>query len=135
MEVRRGVSVARWCAIVAAVVLVLLLGRGAHAATRPVTNTLDSGAGSLRSQIAAAAAGDTITFIVTGVITLTTGEIGITHSLTINGPGPQVLAVSGNHASGVFSMTAGSAVQISGLTFKNGNNTATNGGAMTTMAR
>ena len=67
----------------------------AHAATITVANTNDSGAGSLRQAISSAAAGDTISFAasVTGTITLNTGELAISHDLTIQGPGANVLAI------------------------------------------
>src|SRR5436190_22998205 len=52
-----------------------------------VTSTADNGPGSLREAIASAAPGDTLTFAVTGAITLTSGELLITTNLTITGPG------------------------------------------------
>src|SRR5215469_16668336 len=84
--------------------------------TLTVTNTLDSGAGSLRADVATAASGDTIVFNIpksdpgynatTGVwtITLTSGELLITKSLSITGPGEAELTISGNHASRVFDL-------------------------------
>src|SRR6266851_5817915 len=62
-----------------------------------VMNTNDAGAGSLRQAIISAAAGDTIVFAaaVTGTIVLTTGLLDINKNLTIQGPGANVLAVSG----------------------------------------
>src|SRR5581483_10746624 len=63
------------------------------AATITVTNTNDSGAGSLRQAIADAMPGDTINFSVTGAITLTSGALGITKNLTIQGPGANQLTV------------------------------------------
>jgi hypothetical protein len=86
--------------------------------TITVTNTEDSGAGSLRQAIADAADGDTINFSVTGTITLTSGLLGIGTNLTINGPGAAQLTISGNNASQVFS-TSGD-VAMSGLTIANG---------------
>src|SRR4051794_35841627 len=80
----------------------LLAPAGAQAATFPVTNTADSGAGSLRAAVAsanAAAGDDQITFApgVSGLIRLTTGEIDISvdQGLTITGPGRDVVTVSG----------------------------------------
>src|SRR5262245_10903620 len=91
-------------------------------ATLTVTNLLDSGAGSLRGQIAASAAGDTVNFAsgLTGTITLTSGELAIDHNLTVQGPGDGTLTVSGNNAQRVFHTLRGTSVAISGLTIANG---------------
>src|SRR5690349_3032166 len=51
-----------------------------------VTNTNDSGPGSLRQALADANNGDTINFAVTGTIQLTSGELVIDNSITISGP-------------------------------------------------
>jgi len=58
-----------------------------------VTNTNDSGPGSLRQALADAHDGDTINFAVTGAISLTSGELLITRSVTISGPGANLLAI------------------------------------------
>ncbi len=94
-----------------------------------VTNTNDGGAGSLRAAIAAAAPGETINFApgVTGVITLTTGELLVNKDLTINGPGARLLTVSGNNSSRVFHIQAGT-VHLSGLTISNANAASSGGG-------
>ena len=66
--------------------------------TVTVMNNHDSGPGSLRAAIAAAASGDTIQFansLKGQTITLTTGELDITTSLNIDGPGAGLLTVSG----------------------------------------
>src|SRR5262249_2997269 len=73
--------------------------------TLTVSNALDSGAGSLRGQIAAAKSGDAIVFAASlknKTITLTSGELVIDKSLDIEGLGAQKLTVSGNDASRVF---------------------------------
>lgn len=41
----------------------------------------------------------------TGTITLTQGQLNITKSLEIDGPGADLLTISGNHHSGVFALT------------------------------
>ncbi len=93
----------------------------AMAATITVTNTDDSGAGSLREAITNAAPGDTINFSVTGTITLTSGQLLISKDLTISGPGADSLAISGNNASRVFKISLSKTVTISGVTIQNGN--------------
>src|SRR6516225_10643417 len=100
-----------------------LVAPSTQAATITVTNTNDSGAGSLRQAIADAVNGDTIDFGVTGTITLTTGELLVNKGISINGPGSDHLTVDGNHASGVFQvqLDGGGAATIAGLTITNGN--------------
>src|ERR1700746_1323834 len=68
-----------------------------------VTNTNDSGPGSLRDALAAANDGDTIDATgISGTILLTSGELQINHNVTINGPGAGNLAVNGNGTFRVF---------------------------------
>lgn len=92
-----------------------------------VTNTNDSGPGSLRQAIADAAPGATIQFDLTypATITLTGGELWLCcKDVTIAGPGPDLLAISGNHATRVFRLEAHPPydiyVAISGLTIRDG---------------
>jgi hypothetical protein len=92
--------------------------------TFSVTNFKDSGAGSLRAAVGASNAtpgADVITFLKTnGTVTLTGGQLNITDSLTINGPGANKLTVSGNNASRVFSVAAGATVSLVGMTIAEG---------------
>ena len=105
--------------LLAALTIAFSTAPGVHAATLTVTNLNDGGAGSLRNAIDAAVSGDTITFGVTGTITLTSGELSIGKDLTIDGPGATSLIVSGNNSSRVFS-THHSTVMISGITISDG---------------
>src|SRR5947208_15115254 len=86
-------------------------------------NNLDSGAGSLRAEIAAAHNSDTIVFAPSldgQTITLTSGELLIKHNVTITGPGAGQLTVSGNHASRVFEVSKTlNSVTLTGLTISN----------------
>ena len=104
----------------------------ARGATIPVTNTSDSGAGSLRAAITTANAdtGDTINITATGTITLLSALPAIAADMTITGPGATSLTVSGNNSTTVgtiFTINSGT-VSISGLTIANGNSNAVNAG-------
>ena len=74
-------------------VLVCALNTSAYADIITVTNTHDSGPGSLRQALADANDGDTIEFAVTGTIGVTIGELLVAKNVTISGPGAQKLAV------------------------------------------
>lgn len=91
--------------------------------TLTVTNAHDSGAGSLRAQIAAAHGGDTIVFSPTmtpGTITLTSGELALTRNLAIQGPGASQLTISANDASRVLEVAQNATVTLSALTITRG---------------
>jgi hypothetical protein len=91
--------------------------------TLKVTNTLDSGKGSLRYEIAHANKKDTIVFAPSldgQTITLTSGKLDITTGLTIAGPGAGQLTISGGNNSRVFVVNASAPVVLSGLTISNG---------------
>ncbi len=97
----------------------------AFAADLLVYNNNNSGAGSLRQAIAdnnGLGGGNTIVFsnVVTGTITLFS-ELVISTNVTILGPGPNLLAISGNNNSRVFQISGNNTVaNISGLTITNG---------------
>jgi len=90
------------------------------AATNTVTSRLDVGVGSLRATIANAAPGDFIIFGVSGVISLTGGELRLSKDLSIVGPGAEALAISGDFESRIFAIDANITARISGLTLQNG---------------
>jgi hypothetical protein len=103
--------------VIAAAAFAAALGVGA--ATLTVGNLNDSGAGSLRNVVASALSGDTIAFgALSGTITLTTAPITLATSITIAGPGANVLTISGNATQRLF--VNSSNVTISGLTLQNG---------------
>ena len=89
----------------------------AQAATITVTNTNESGAGSLRQALAIANDGDTIDFSVTrpATITLTSGELLVNKSVTINGPPAIDLTVRSNSVGRVFHVTGGVTATIARL--------------------
>src|SRR5437764_1043208 len=102
----------------------------ARATTIIVSNTNDNGLGSLRQALAIANDGDTIDATgISGVISLTSGELLVDTSVTINGAGADVLAVDGNMGSRVFRIPmSGETVTISGFTVRNGHAGTTGGG-------
>lgn len=91
-----------------------------QAATITVTTTNDSGTGSLRDALANAADGDAIDFSATGIITLSSGELLVTKSVDIIGPGVTKLVIDGNRANRVLHAGSGIVVTISSLTITNG---------------
>ena len=88
-----------------------------------VTNTNDSGAGSLRNAIDQANAnpGSTITFSLAypATITLTSGQLEIESDMAIKGPGAGKLTIDGDGESRIFEIGE-AVVSISGLTIANG---------------
>jgi hypothetical protein len=108
------------CPAVIAIALFCAVALLAHGATITVTNTNDSGPGSLRQALAIANDGDTITFAVSGTIGLTSGELLVDKNVTIEGPGAAALAVDGTANSRVFHIALFKNVTVSGLTIANG---------------
>jgi len=89
-----------------------------------VNNLNNSGPGTLRQAILdananAGADGVVFQYGLSGTITLI-GELAITDSLTIRGPGALVLAVSGNNANRVFNVSGGVLAIFEDLTLRNG---------------
>jgi hypothetical protein len=122
----------------AAVVVVLATGAVvalpasvAEAASDVVTNCSGSSSdpGSLPYEVSNSGSGDTITFALApacSTIALAS-TIGISHDLTITGPGAAILAVSGGGSTQDF-VVVGGTVSLSGLTIENGN--ASDGGGI-----
>ncbi len=109
-------------------------------ATFVVINLNDAGPGSLRDAVdrANAAPGvDTIVFkgaATSGEIALTSGEIDITDSVNIRGPGAGRLTIDAQDLSRIFNIDDGTAavkrVTISGLAMVDGNSGVENGGGI-----
>jgi hypothetical protein len=116
-----------WAALVCVVV------PSAYGNIITVTNTNESGPGSLRQALADVNDGDTINFAVTGAINLTSGELVINRNITISGPGANLLAVSraANAAPfRIFHVMLAHTVIIEGLTISNGSVLNTFGGGI-----
>src|SRR3954464_14370343 len=98
--------------------------------TFTVANLNDAGPGSLRQAVLDAngsAGADTVAFKagLQGTILLTGGEIAITDSLTVLGPGAAKVAVSGNFAGRIFNVDNGTGgadltVKLRGLELRHG---------------
>ncbi|MCB0152627.1 MAG: Ig-like domain repeat protein, partial [Caldilineaceae bacterium] len=96
-----------------------------------VNSTADSGYRTLRGAVANVCAGGTVSFdaaLDNQTIALTSGQIAITKTVTIDGPGAEKLAVSGGGASRIFAGSEGIPITIDGLTLRNGYTSAYDGG-------
>src|SRR4051812_5363070 len=102
----------------------------AHAASFTVTNTGDTGAGSLRAAITAAsnAGPNTILITANGTIALASSLPTLVGSLTITGPGADKLTIQGSPGAPVLSSIA--TLQVSGVTITGGANAGGNGGGI-----
>jgi uncharacterized protein (TIGR03437 family) len=103
-------------------------------AAQIVQNTNDSGTGSLRQVIADAPAGSSVMFSptvfnVARTITLTSDQLLINKTLTIQGPGANLLTISGNNTFRVLRVQgSGLNVTLNDLTISNGRATGSSGG-------
>ncbi|MFL6504437.1 MAG: hypothetical protein ACJ8KC_03350, partial [Candidatus Udaeobacter sp.] len=106
--------------------LVCAIGISAHATTLTVTNTNDTGSGSLRQALVDSHDGDTIDFdssLKGQNISLTSAELVINKSIIISGLGPNLLTVlraQNAPAFRIFHLMPGRSVMIQGLTISNG---------------
>jgi hypothetical protein len=93
------------------------------ACTTVVTTTLDSGYGSLREAVGCALLGETVTFspsLAGLAIVLTTTQIVLSQSITIDGSAAPGVKVDGNSATRIFNLPATGPVTITALTLQNG---------------
>ena len=103
--------------------------------TLVVQNLGDSGKGSLCAELGLAKNGDTIAFAsgLKGTLTLASGPLVVATGVNIQGPGANVVTVSGNNTQQVFVVNSGVTAAISGLTIANGvapASTQSNGGGI-----
>ena len=114
-----------------AVGMTLTLAGNAHAATFTVSNTADSGAGSLRQAITdanAAAGADTITAVVgAGTINLASLLPALNGDVVIDGGGMTVRRDTGGEFNAIFNVSAGTSATISRLRITNGSPAASAG--------
>lgn len=104
--------------------LMLFSGKVAQGATQTVTNTNDSGAGSLRQAIATATTGDRIHFdsSLSGQTLTVLTRLPLTKNLTIDGTALETaLTIDGNHATQLFAVHEGTTATITGFTLANAN--------------
>ncbi len=112
----------------------LSLATNAQAANYVVSTLADSGAGSLREAVGFANATpgvpDTITFAAPGLITLTSGQLTVTDTLTITGAGPRLMTLDANLNSRHFEIQGNTTnLTLIGMSLINGL-VNTNGGAI-----
>jgi hypothetical protein len=98
-----------------------------------VTSLADSGEGSLREALELIAADGLITLdpsLASGTIALTSGQLVIDRSVTIDGSAAPGLTISGNNASRVFQVAAGVTASISDVTISDGAGAPQGGGIL-----
>ena len=91
--------------------------------TVTVQNSADNGAGSLRKALSTVCVGGTINFSDTlagQTITLVSGPLTLGKNVTIDASAAPGLSISGNNASRVFEVNAGTTATVKHLTVKNG---------------
>jgi hypothetical protein len=106
----------------ALIALFALFAAGSAQAALTVTNTNDSGAGSLRQALAEAGPGETIN-LPAGTYTLTSAPLKLTKSVTISGAGSSATILSSGGAFRVLEGTGPLDATISDLTIRDGNGT------------
>ena len=111
-------------------ILILLIGHLGQAAVLTVSNTNDTGAGSLRAAISASTGSDVINIAVAGTIILTTELPPIISTITING-NTAGTTISGNNVCRVLTINISTGtVTLNNLNVINGYTTSGNSSGM-----
>ena len=112
-----------YCGIILALLAASLNIAPAHAVSYTVTNTNDSGAGSLRDAIANAASGDIINFdpSLSGQNISLASTLNFSRNVTIDGSSlSSPITISGNNAVRVFYISPSATVTLNNLRIQNG---------------
>lgn len=107
----------------------------AYATSFTVTNTNDSGAGSLRDAVTmanTAGGSNSITITATGTIALATALPTLHNTLTIAGPGADKLTIHGSPDPTAPVLTSDAFLELSGMTITGAANTGNGGGILVT---
>jgi hypothetical protein len=115
-----------WLLPAALILLMLFLAGGATASAQVVTNSADSGPGTLRSAITNAAGGAVITFDpnLSGATITLSNTLTINTNLTIDASAlPGGLQINGNGSVQIFNVASNITVFLNSLTITNGNYT------------
>ena len=112
-------------ALLCAIALLGAISVPAHAGTITVTNTNDSGPGSLRQALIDSHDGDTIVFDLNlpATISLTSNELVINKNIAVTGPGANLLTIAraqGSTVFRIFHVSPSHTVTIQGVTITNG---------------
>src|SRR5579884_4188015 len=139
-EQRTGWKARRTVLTAAVGVLLLVWGAGvARAATTWTVASTNDDAGTtacnapaktcptLRDAVNNSSAWDTVN-VPAGSYTLKNGQLNVSHSLTIDGAGANLVTISGDDASRVFDIEPGVTATISGVTATHGHDTTFDGG-------
>jgi hypothetical protein len=126
--------VLKGCRTIVAVAVVTATIAAPAVAAPPVTNTDDSGPGSLRNALTSASNGDTVS-IPAGTYVLTSGPIQLSTNLKLVGEGEGQTTISGSGAHQIFTTAAGGPTETLRAMTLTGGNAATLGGAVRATGR
>lgn len=112
-----------WCTAVLGATFFLIAPAAASANSYPVTNTANTGPGSLRAAMFSANSHmgkDTIPISASGTVTLQSPLPAIAQNVDITGPGADQFTISGNDQHQPFVVNSGTTVLISGIRIAHG---------------